>query len=493
MIKGALGALALVAVAIGYVCAESVTPDARFAEVREYVINEVADGKVISISIAVAENGRIIWEEAFGWADVENKVAATPHTPYHLGSISKTVTATSLMTLVEKGLVDLESPISQYLGELKLRAYVGSVEDVTVRHVLNHRAGLPAYCDYFFVGDRQHHRTFDETVHRYGTIHVSPGVAYVYSNLGYQLLGYLVSNVAGVGFPEYVRDHVFLPLGMNAAAIYDGTIPVDGAAVFYTPSGERIPRYSGGYPGTADAYCSVHDLIRFAMFHLKNRRPDQQSILRDESIDRMQESYSPGNTTYGIGWYFDLNELGYRSVYHGGEGPGTDNFLRLIPSENIAVAILCNTEFAGLGELQETVCTVLIPEFEKMNKGEASSDDQSPRLPEELLGKWTGKLVTYEGEIAVEMEIKAKHGATIRLAGQHASDISLIIVTDTFLFGDFSGRIPTPDSGRYPGNVRIALVKRGSVLSGTATAVGWLEERQASYELSSWLEVGKSK
>jgi hypothetical protein len=157
------------------------------------------------------------------------------------------------------------------------------------------------------------------------------------------------------------------------------------------------------------------------------------------------------------------------------------------------VAILCNNEYQGLKELQEAICTALIPEFEEMDKDESSSGDQPPRLAEGLIGKWDGKIVTYEGEIAVELEMSATDGATIRLAGQPASDISLSFVSDSFIFGDFKGSIPTPDSERYPDRVRIALIRQGSVISGTATAVGWMEELQSTSELSFWLEVSKSE
>jgi hypothetical protein len=77
MIKAAVGALALATVLTGYASAEPITRDARFENVREYVISQVKDGKVVSMSIAVAEDGRIIWEESFGWADRENKLSST--------------------------------------------------------------------------------------------------------------------------------------------------------------------------------------------------------------------------------------------------------------------------------------------------------------------------------------------------------------------------------------------------------------------------------
>jgi CubicO group peptidase (beta-lactamase class C family) len=80
---------------------------------------------VVLPSVAVARGDRILWEEGFGWADREDRRRATPHTPYPLGSISKPITATALMVLVERKLLALDKPINDYLGDVKVRARVG--------------------------------------------------------------------------------------------------------------------------------------------------------------------------------------------------------------------------------------------------------------------------------------------------------------------------------------------------------------------------------
>src|SRR5579872_2497331 len=96
------------------------------------------DGGVPSIAVAVARHGRVVWEQGFGWADRENRVAATEHTMYSLASISKPVTATGLMTLVQSGRIGLDRPINDYLGDAKLRAWIGDAQQATVRRVANH-------------------------------------------------------------------------------------------------------------------------------------------------------------------------------------------------------------------------------------------------------------------------------------------------------------------------------------------------------------------
>jgi CubicO group peptidase (beta-lactamase class C family) len=468
--------------------------DIRFQNVREKVIHLIKDGKVASMSIAVAKDGKILWEESFGWADLKKKVCATPHTKYLSASIAKTITATGLMTLVEKGLVDLDKPIIDYVPHLKIRSFVGEEKEITVRHILNHRSGMPSYCELFFEGDPEEIRDFPETVRRYGIIAFPPGGPFIYSNLSYELIASLISEVSGLDYSRYIEKNAFLPLRMMDSKVLTQGRTIDQTAICYTPDFNPIPRYWGCYPGSDGIYISAHDLIRFAMFHLKDHLQDQKAILSDETIDKMQEAYPPSNTRYGIGWAFDINEAGYRSVHHGGEGPGSDHFMRLIPSEDMALVILCNTEIGRhLSEIQEEICTALIPGFAKVGKEDQLSDEsaEEQEIPKGLFGKWKGKIVAYDREIETELIINNTEGAKISLSGQQDSKIDLAVVTDDFLLGYFSGVVPTPDAQRHPDKIRLALIRQGNRLSGSATADQWIEERQMRYELSSWIELSK--
>ena len=97
----------------------------QFEPVRQRIAKALVDTNVPSIAVAVARDGKIIWEQGFGWADRENRVPASEHTLYSLASISKPITATGLMVLVEREKIDLDKPINDYLGEAKLQARVG--------------------------------------------------------------------------------------------------------------------------------------------------------------------------------------------------------------------------------------------------------------------------------------------------------------------------------------------------------------------------------
>ncbi len=103
----------------------------------------VEKGEIPSIAVAVAKEGEIIWEEAFGFANKDNEIKATPHTIYPIASLSKSLTATGIMVLVERKELDLDDPVGKYLAPAKLTVYEGQAQEATVRRILNMTAGIP--------------------------------------------------------------------------------------------------------------------------------------------------------------------------------------------------------------------------------------------------------------------------------------------------------------------------------------------------------------
>jgi hypothetical protein len=247
------------------------------------------------------------------------------------------------------------------------------------------------------------------------------------------------------------------------------------------------------------------------MFHLKNHLPDQESVLADGTIDEMHSAGPPSDTyrgdEYGLGWSLDVDELGFRSVHHGGQTTGVSNFMVMVPSENLALVILSNTDYdaSRLLHIQGAIRAALIPGYDsnpwalaEKDRLEAETDaseeqarDEVPtqQFPEELLGTWEGRIVAYDREIDVSLVLSNDEGARIKLSGQEERGVDFSFISSVFLFGTFQGSIPTPDIARYDNWVRLAMRPAGNKMSGQATAVGWREDRQTDCELSSWIEL----
>ncbi|MGV7224126.1 MAG: serine hydrolase domain-containing protein [Nitrospinales bacterium] len=283
----------------------------QFHAVQNQIEQLITKGEVPSLAIAVARDGKIIWERGFGLADKEKKIPATEHTKYALASISKPLTATGLMILVERGFVNLDKPINEYLDAVKLYARVGDTKNATVRRVASHTSGLPFHSQHFYDNELTQLRPMDETIRRCGNLVTAPGERYQYSNLGYGLLGYVISRASGKSYADFMCQEIFIPLGMNRTSVYLGKGREDGQAVNYAPDGSIVPLFSSDSPGAGSIVSSAHDLIRFAMFHLKNNLTDQKAIITESTIEKMQipspetgplEEWEFDGSGYGIGW-----------------------------------------------------------------------------------------------------------------------------------------------------------------------------------------------
>lgn len=187
----------------------------QFDVIREEIQRRLIQQSIPSVAVAVARGEHILWEEAFGWADRENRLRATPHTPYTLGSVSRPITATAVMVLVEQKRLALDRPINEYLGDAKVRARVGDALQATLRRVAQHTAGLPGYYETYYPDEPGTPPTPEVVTLRYGFLASPPGDRFNYSNLGYALLGEAITRVSGKGYGDYLHEAVFLALGMN--------------------------------------------------------------------------------------------------------------------------------------------------------------------------------------------------------------------------------------------------------------------------------------
>jgi CubicO group peptidase (beta-lactamase class C family) len=483
-----------------------------FSDTRTRIERLIADGKVPSITVAVARDGEILWEEGFGLADREKKTQATENTAYPLASISKTFTATALMILAERGLVDLDAPVNDYLGEAKLRAHVGNAAEATVRRVASHTAGLPLHCQCFYNGEQDQPPPINETIRRYGYLSTAPGERWQYSNLGYGILGHVISRVSGKEYAEFMQEEVLAPLGMNRTSIHIGPGLEEGQAVKYTSDGMVVPPDETDSPGADAIYSSAHDLIRFAMFHLKNDLSDQRAILSDASIDGMQhpspetgpmEVWEREGSGYGIGWFIGVTEDGLRVVYHTGGTLGVSTILALVPEEDLAVVVLSNNdnEWRGLIATQ-IVCKLLsLPEETFLPSDGQAATAQRFVPPSELLGSWRGSVHTYEGEIGLKLEIEESGTIYANLAEQPRVPLRNVSYQETlpqfinagggpFLRCWMQCDLETADVKRgRPSKLWLELKLRQDVLNGSLVAFSQRELYIGP--LSHWVELKK--
>ena len=308
-------------------------------------------------SVAVLRGGEVVYERAFGSADLEAHSAATVHTDYRLASLTKAFTAMSVMLLVKDGKLHYDDRVIDVLP-----GFPAYARDIRIRHLLTHTSGIVDYED--FVPDSQTTQLNDDDVirlvNRTDTLNFAPGSAYHYSNSAYVLLGLIVQHASGMPFPKFLHDRIFAPLHMDSTVAYvKGASTVPNRAYGYTgdSSGHfaRTDQSSTSATlGDGGIYTSVTDMAKWsdALDH---------ATLVDAAT--MHEAWSPTMLTtgkesgYGYGW-FVATVNGELQLRHHGESTGFTNAILKYPQRNLTVIVLTNRTGGDPWEIADRIAAL---------------------------------------------------------------------------------------------------------------------------------------
>jgi CubicO group peptidase (beta-lactamase class C family) len=447
---------------------------------RKYVQERMVAGAIPSIAISVVQDHRILWEEGFGLANRENQIFANANTPFYLASITKAITGTAIMVLRDQGKINLDHPVNEYLGKAKVHSPMWNAAEATVRRVATHTAGLTTYNRKCAIRDAQCEVSTDTAIRRYGILFWPPGDHFDYSNLGYGILGEVVSHASGESYADFLRDEVFHPLGMQDCFLGIETASSNTIAAQYDSSSHaRTPAQISDTPGASSAHCSVHDLALFGMFALGDQLATQKRILSNASRQMM---FNPTVETgdgerYGFGWSLQPDHHGYVGLF--AQGGTSDSFavLQMIPSEKIAVAVIANTGTTVPFEIVDKILSELLPRYrESLDQESLASKkpvtqrrDASTVTSNSLVGNWSGSLQTWKGEVPLAIEISSPRQVRARWASDQWMTASDVDISDTRFYCVFRGRIETPDASQSLTDIELELYLRGKSLVGAGT------------------------
>jgi CubicO group peptidase (beta-lactamase class C family) len=456
----------------------------RFATVRGTIRRFLDSTGTASVAVAVAKDGKIVWEEGFGWANRERRIRADQHTMYSLASISKPITATGLMVLADRGLVDLDRPANDYLGLGKLTGLAGDAAQATLRRVLSHTAGLPLHYQFYYADRGYPPPSMDETIARYGNLVFPPGRLHEYSNLGFGIIDHIIARVSGQTYPDFMRTEVFLPLGLTRTSIDIGPGLEPYAAERYDDRQRPIPFYTFDHVGASAVYSSAHDLVRFGMFHANNRLAEQRAILKPATIDEMHRPVAPAS--YGLGFRVAPDDMGLLRYGHGGGMPGVATTLNIYPAENLVVVVLTNG-----GDRPEVIAqdlaAAMVPRYAdslRARRARSSPPPQSTVIPAAVVGEWEGTVRTWDRSVPLRLEVRANGEAFAWLGDQSRAVVNQLVFANDRLTGRFAGAIPTADVARWPHTIQVGLELIGGVLKGQVSA-----QAAGFYSLASFTEL----
>jgi CubicO group peptidase (beta-lactamase class C family) len=295
------------------------------------------------LALEIIRNGKCVKRAGYGLANLEWRTPVTPETVFEIGSITKQFTAAGILLLAQEGRLSLDDRIALHLKDTP-----ESWKDVTLRHLLTHTSGIKNYTalDGFGLAG---HLTRAQFIRQLGTypLEFQPGEKWAYCNSGFNLLGYVIENVSGADYWQFMRDRIFSPLGMSRTAHRDprDIIPLRAGGYQTNAAGQFIHRdcdltdlfAAGAIVSTVD------DLARW------NASLDTHKLLTAASEKEMWTPLRLNNgktRDYGLGWHLDPLH-GHRNIGHSGSTSGFSASLQRFPGDGLAVIVLTNSDEEG--------------------------------------------------------------------------------------------------------------------------------------------------
>ncbi len=308
----------------------------------------MADEGIPGLSVAVLVDGNVVWSEGLGWADLEQRVPATPLTRFRIGSVSKPVTAAAVGLLAQEGKLDVDAPVQRYVPDYPERRW-----PITTRQVAGHVAGIRHYDrpDEMLSSRRYPDVRSALSIFENDTLRFEPGTRYAYSSYGWNLVSAVVEGAAEEPFLSFMRRRVFEPLGLRSIVAEHQDSVLAWRARFY----ERVPdgrvnnapyvdqsnKWAGG-----GFVSNTEDLVRFGWAHVEGGPLTPETVAMLVAPQRLRSGESTG---YGIGWSSGSDSTsGQRWFSHTGSSTGGRAVLVVMPEERVVVAVLANLSQAPM-------------------------------------------------------------------------------------------------------------------------------------------------
>jgi len=338
--------------------------DPALAAEVETLINQVmTEQRQIGMAIGIVMNGEVVYARGFGVADVESGRPVTERTLFEQGSVSKQLVGTAMMQLVEQGKLSLDDPLVKYLPYFQIKD--ARAQTITIRQVLTHISGITALehdslVDYARALLPEYDAaSYERMVRTLGDMELiyEPGQGpFTYSDLGYNILGAVISEISGQPFEEYVHEHILLPLGMAETTFeLRATDPTLLARPHVTDADGQVVKadlfpYSRSNAPSSHLYISVADMARWMAANLHQGSLDGVQILQPSAhqemwhahvVDTGMGEYFPTMASYGLGMFMG-NLHGEPVMGAGGTDLGMISYQLIFPEKNMGIVIMAN-------------------------------------------------------------------------------------------------------------------------------------------------------
>jgi CubicO group peptidase (beta-lactamase class C family) len=372
----------------------SLRAEVREDELDNFIEAERRAQRIPGLAACIVKSGRVIWSKGYGWANIAKRMPMDPdRTVQNIGSISKTVVATAVMQLWEKGRFQLDDDVNERLP-FAVRSPSHPETPITYRLLLTHRSAIAdslAYRSSYACGDprlpleawlKAYFTPGGRYYDKQANFHPwRPGEKRDYSNVGFGLLGYLVERVSGQSLPHYTRTNIFEPLGMKRSGWLLTEIDVAAHAVPYAPtadggppdeeldayrrfsllageaerdpaSGDHRPLCLYSFPNYPDGSLrtGVNELARFLLAYVNDGAYGGARVLAADTVRLMLTPQAATSPQQGLCWATELRD-GRRHWGHNGSDPGIRTTMSFRPLDGVGAIVFANLAGANLSKI----------------------------------------------------------------------------------------------------------------------------------------------
>jgi CubicO group peptidase (beta-lactamase class C family) len=381
----------------------------------EQIIQAYVPSKFMG-SVLVAQDGKVLLDKGYGFANLEWNVPNTPTTKFRLGSITKQFTAASILLLEEQGKLKVEDPVKKYMPDAP-----AAWDKITIFHVLTHTSGIPSFTGFpDFESHEAQAMTPEKLVEwfRDKPLEFEPGTKWNYSNSGYVLLGYLIEKISGESYSEFVQQNIFTPLGMKDSGYDSNSAIIAHRAAGYTPG--KSGAVNAGFvhmsiPFSAGAlYSTTEDLLRWEQGLFGGK------VLTAASLAKMTTPFKQ-DYAFGLGV---STQNGHKMIAHDGGIQGFNTALAYYPDDKLVVAVLANVN-GPAGQIAGNLAKVALGE-----KIVLPTERKEITLSPQILKQYVG---TYELTPKFSLAITLEDGQLVS-QGTNQGKVPMFAESETMFF-----------------------------------------------------------
>lgn len=383
-------------------------------KVDEYVsaLNKLDSNPTVNGTILIAKGKDVIFNQSYGFSDIENEVEFNNQTKFRIASVTKFITSIAIMQLIEDGKLGLEDTISEYIPDFNRG------KEIKIHHLLTHTSGIirdPVVTNTQYVSKEKLINSFKNRDLEY-----PPGTQWRYSNCNYQILAYIIEKVSKQSYEDYVEQNIFKPAEMQDTGCDIGKDEIENIAVgYYSLDGElkkASPVNMSVTFGSGNIYSTAQD-----MYKLYNALISEK-LINKNSFKAMSKNNTKLDMEFGYGMFMG-NTAGHRWIGHSGNlSNGYSSSFVIFPDEDIAIILLTNISFQDMNELTNTIGAIIFNKDYLLPK-----KIEAVKLKNEVLEKYEG---VYKSNDEQKVKIKLVDGR-LCVVGEASTFFELVPYSET--------------------------------------------------------------